>query len=63
MDDSFLAVLFGSYQCTFADPCHGGDLAIGLALIQKRQRQGNLFRRELLHGEKNHFSILALRTP
>jgi hypothetical protein len=25
-----------AYQCTLTDPCHGGDLAIGLALIQGR---------------------------
>ena len=36
------------YQRAFADPCHGGDLTVGLALFQEGQRKFNLLRRELL---------------
>ena len=59
MDDSFLAVLFGSYQCAFADSCHGSNLAVSLPLLQKRQRQGNLFWRELLRSAISEARILS----
>ena len=59
MDDSFLDVLLGSYQCAFADSSHVCDLSVGLPLIQKRQRQGNLFRRELLRSAILEIGILS----
>ena len=38
------------YQCTFADSCHGGNLAIGLTLSQERQSKIDLLRLELLRS-------------
>lgn len=50
---------FRPYQCTFADPCHGGDLAIGLALFQEGQCQSNLFCRELLRSALSEVRVLS----
>ena len=33
MDDSFLDMLFGSYQCAFTNSCHAFHLFIGIALL------------------------------
>ena len=58
MDDSFLAVLFGSYQCTLADPSHGGNLSIGFSLSQEGQCKIDLLRRELLRSAISEVRIL-----
>ena len=41
---------FRSNQCTLTDPCHGGDLAVGLGLSQEGQCKIDLIRHELLRS-------------
>ena len=45
-----LLMFFRPNQRAFTNPRHGGDLPIGLALIQKGQSQSNLLRLELLRS-------------
>ena len=59
MYNSILHLFSCSYQCTFADPCHGGNLPIGFSLFQEGQSQINLFWRELLRSAVFEVGVLS----
>ena len=48
-----------SYQCTLTNPCHGGDLAVGLTLSQEGQCKLDLLRRELLRSAVPEVRVLS----
>ena len=52
-------VMYCTNECAFADPCHLGNLPIGLPLFQEGQSQINLLRRELFRSAVFEIGVLS----